>query len=92
MKNSYPLKGEVYIGRQRGETKRESKARNKPQELVLRLLGPYLNTGRNVTMDNWFTRLELTEDLLRRQTTVVGTLRKNKRKLFGLLALSFARS
>lgn len=76
--NSYPLKGEVYVGKQPQETIAEAKERNKPHALVLRLLERYRRSGRNVTTDNWFTSKELAVELLANQITLVGTLRKNK--------------
>ena len=39
----------------------------------------WLDSGRNVTCDNFFTDVQLCEQLLRRNTTLVGTIRKNKR-------------
>lgn len=71
---SYPLKGEIYLGRQPG-TAREQ---NQGEQLVKRLTQPWWNTGRNVTCDNFFTGTRLAEELLSVNTTIVGTMRRNK--------------
>ena len=41
----------------------------------------YLGSGRNITMDNWFTSYRLADTLLAKQTTIVGTLRSNRREI-----------
>ncbi|GBP64363.1 PiggyBac transposable element-derived protein 4 [Eumeta japonica] len=47
--------------------------------LVKRMIEPISGTGQNVTMDNWFTSVPLTEQLLTdHDLTVLGTMRKNK--------------
>jgi hypothetical protein len=76
--NSYPLKGEIYIGRQPNATLEESRMFNKPFHLVKRLIEPWKGSGRNITCDNYFTSVPLACDLLAMNTTLVGTLRKNK--------------
>ncbi|KAK4310879.1 hypothetical protein Pmani_017590 [Petrolisthes manimaculis] len=40
------------------------------------LMEPFLDAGRNLTMDNWFTSLPLTRQLYDRNTTCVGTIRR----------------
>ena len=40
---------------------------------------PFLDCGRNLTADNWFSDYELCQSLLQRKTTYVGTVRKNLR-------------
>jgi hypothetical protein len=52
---------------------------------VKRLVHPWINTGRTITTDNYFTSAELAEDLLGVQTTLVGTIRRNKREIPGEL-------
>lgn len=78
-KTAYPLKGEVYVGRQPGSASVTPK--NATKELVKRLVSPWINSGRSVTTDNYFTDVELAEDLLGLRTTLVGTIRKNKRDI-----------
>lgn len=39
------------------------------------------NTNRNVTADNWFSSIEIVEELRKRGLTYVGTLKKNKREI-----------
>ncbi|KAJ8954265.1 hypothetical protein NQ314_007140 [Rhamnusium bicolor] len=51
-------------------------------DVVTRLCPHIVDTGRNVTIDNWFTSLSLVKTLLSDfKLTVIGTIRKNKRKL-----------
>ncbi|KRZ72981.1 PiggyBac transposable element-derived protein 4 [Trichinella papuae] len=71
---SYPLASEIYVGGQPGETVSTNTA-----DLVKRLVRPWCWKGRNITMDNTFTSVQLAEDLLAYRTTVVGTLRRNRR-------------
>ena len=47
--------------------------------IVMKLTAPYLDKGRNLTGDNFFSDLSTAEKLLERNTTYVGTLRANKR-------------
>jgi hypothetical protein len=76
--NSYPLKGEIYVGRQPNADPEESAKFNQPQQLVKRLVNPWKQSGRNITCDNYFTSVPLALDLLALRTTLVGTMRKNK--------------
>lgn len=70
---------EVYLGNQPDGP---FKCSNKPLDLVVRLCRPIYGSGRNVTMDNWFTSYELVTLLLKEHNlTAIGTLRKNKPQL-----------
>lgn len=49
--------------------------------VVLKLLEPFTGCGRSVTTDNFFTSASLAAKLLEKRTTIVGTIRSNKREL-----------
>ncbi|XP_048857205.1 uncharacterized protein LOC125724512 [Brienomyrus brachyistius] len=42
------------------------------ENVVMRLMEPFLDKGRNVTTDNFFTSLSLAQKLLSRKTTILG--------------------
>lgn len=70
---------EVYVGKQPDGPYKIS---NSSYDVVTRLCQHILGTGRNVTIDNWFTSLPLVKTLLSDfKLTVIGTIRKNKREL-----------
>lgn len=52
-----------------------------PTLSVLDLVDPIKGSNRNVTGDNWFTSLELLQELKNNKLTYVGTIRKNKREI-----------
>lgn len=49
--------------------------------VVMSLMQPYLQRGYNVTVDNFFTSRELSEKLVQKRTSIVGTIRLNRREL-----------
>lgn len=74
----YTWNMEIYAGMQpEGPFRLENNA----DKVVMRLVTPIFNTGRNLTVDNWYTSVGLAKDLLSKKITVVGTLRKNKREV-----------
>ncbi|KAK9686055.1 Transposase IS4 [Popillia japonica] len=48
--------------------------------VVMKLMQPYLNKGRNVTCDNFFTSLALAETLETKRTSIVGTVNRARRE------------
>lgn len=54
---------------------------NSAISVTKRLVLPILKTGRNVTMDNWFTSIPLAKYMLNNKLTIIGTLKKNKREV-----------
>lgn len=70
----YPLKGDVYLGRQPGQQREIGQG----ARVVKDLTSPWRRSGRNVTVDNFFTSVPLAEDLLNDGLTYVGTIRSNK--------------
>jgi len=78
-KTYYTLNLEVYVGNQPAGP---FKVSNSPGAVVERLAEPIRGTGRNITVDNWFTNLELIANLKQNfRLTLLGTIRKNKREL-----------
>ncbi|KAB0805147.1 hypothetical protein PPYR_02117, partial [Photinus pyralis] len=74
----YTSKMEIYVGTQPDGAYKVS---NSPFDVVLRLCKHIFGSGRNITMDNWFTSIPLVKKLLDHNLTVIGTIRKNKREL-----------
>jgi len=75
-KTFFTSKIEVYVGTQPDGAYKVS---NSPGDVVERLCSDIFGTGRNITLDNWFTSYDLSKTMLRHKITLVGTLRKNKR-------------
>lgn len=68
----YTYNMEIYAGKQQQDLS------NKPVDVVKRLATPIYGSGRNITMDNWFTDFNLLKDLGEQKLSLVGTLKKNK--------------
>ena len=71
--NAYPLKGIIYTGKV-GNVQRK----NQGERVVKEFAAPFKNSGRNITMDNYFTTLPVAKHLLSWKLTITGTLRQNK--------------
>ena len=50
-------------------------------DVCLTLLQPYYKKGYNVTTDNHFTSLKLSEELKQKKTTILGTIWKQRREV-----------
>ncbi|KAF4519246.1 hypothetical protein B566_EDAN002134 [Ephemera danica] len=73
----YILKLEPYAGKDH-----RPPAERSPSAIVKRLVEPVEGSGRNVTMDRFYTAVDLAEDLYNQsKLTVVGTLMSNRRHL-----------
>nr|CAH7731688.1 unnamed protein product [Callosobruchus chinensis] len=79
-RNNYLYNAYIYAGK--GSDSLTLSANEKkfkiPTQAVLRLVRPIQNTNRNVTADNWFSSVELVQELQNRGLTYVGTLKKNQ--------------
>jgi hypothetical protein len=76
---SYCLNGLIYIGKNSVDEKYLEPSQSIPEAIVMQLCTPFLGKGRNVTTDNWFTSGPLIDRLLLQKTTLVGTVRINRR-------------
>ena len=54
------------------------------------LISPYLNTGRNVTTDNFFTCTSLAWTLKAKVTTIFGMISLTRREIGAVLAMERA--
>nr|XP_049692159.1 piggyBac transposable element-derived protein 4-like [Helicoverpa armigera]XP_049696923.1 piggyBac transposable element-derived protein 4-like [Helicoverpa armigera]XP_049708119.1 piggyBac transposable element-derived protein 4-like [Helicoverpa armigera] len=82
-KNAYFYNGYVYTGKGShgvGLTTQDQK-HLVPTQCVLRLIQPIEGSNRNVTADNWYSSIELIDELAKRKLTYVGTMKKNKREI-----------
>ena len=52
-----------------------------PSQSVIRLARPIESSCRNITADNYFSSIEVVNELKERKLTYVGTLKKNKREI-----------
>ena len=64
---SYPLMGQVYLGRRPDEAREV----NQGKRVVHDMVRPWYQTGRNVVAENYFVSIPLAEDLLDQQMTLV---------------------
>ena len=71
----YILNAIPYLG---NESSTEVKGMMLGHYFTKKLSEPYFNSGRNVTVDNWFTSVPLANDMLDNGLTIVGTIRSNK--------------
>ncbi|XP_035225524.1 uncharacterized protein LOC118198042, partial [Stegodyphus dumicola] len=69
---------EIYAGKQPDGP---FQVENGASKDVKRLIRPLYKSGRNLTVYNWYMGYELSQDLLKKKITIVGTMRKNKREM-----------
>ena len=75
--SKYVVNGFPYLG------KDQTKPSTIPlsEFVVLKLIESFTFSWRNISTDNFFTSLSLTSKLLQKHTTLLGTIRANKREL-----------
>ncbi|CAJ1066444.1 uncharacterized protein LOC125251123 [Xyrichtys novacula] len=77
LKSKYICNVLPYLGKDPSRPSGERLSEN----VVLRLMEPFLDKRRNGTTDNFFTLLSLVQPLLRRKTTILGTVNKIRREI-----------
>lgn len=70
----YCLTYKIYSGKEQ-----DQRATNLSAKVVLELVEPYLDFGRTVYTDNWYTSVPLAETLGERSTHLVGTLNRKRK-------------
>jgi len=75
LNSKYCLNIRPYLG------KDEKRTESLGTHVVMTLMNPYFNKGYNVTTDNFFTNCKLARKLLAKRTSVVGTVRLNRREV-----------
>ncbi|CAI6355744.1 unnamed protein product [Macrosiphum euphorbiae] len=73
--DGYVLNTEIY----KGKTDQVSNG-SKINDLVIRLMKPYLNKGHHLYMDNFYNSVDLSNILYKKKTHTTGTLRSNRKK------------
>jgi len=79
--NAFP-----YLGKDELRSANESL----PESAVMRLMSPYLNKGRNVTIDNFCTSASLARTLKAKDTSIVETISRTRREIPAVLAMERA--
>ena len=73
--SKYCLNLKPYLG------KDEERVTSLGTHVVMTLMEPYFCRGYNVTMDNFCTSVELAQKLLDKRTSLVGTVRLNRKEI-----------
>lgn len=69
----YTMQMRIYAG------KDEEEGRNLTKNVVMQLAHPYLNSGRTLYTDNFYTSIQLAHELNEQKTHLTGTLRANRK-------------
>lgn len=82
-RNNYFFNAYIYSGKGSDSISlSESEKKLKiPTQAVIRLSKPIQKSNRNITADNWFSSIEVVQELQSRGLTYVGTLRKNQAEI-----------
>ena len=68
----------VYTGKEKGASENDMRASDRA---VLSLVDEYLNEGRILAVDNYYTNAAIATKLLHKKTHLIGTLRKNSKSI-----------
>ncbi|KAH9637759.1 hypothetical protein HF086_009427 [Spodoptera exigua] len=71
----YTYKINIYAG------KANDNVNTTPENVVMSLCSGLLNKGHTLYTDNWYTSIDLARNLLKNETHLVGTIRKNRRNI-----------
>ena len=77
LQTKYICNGFPYLGKDHMRPATQSL----PNFVVQKLMEGYEENGHNVTCDNYFTSLKLVEELAKKGSSLVGTIRKNRKEL-----------
>ncbi|KAF5903277.1 piggyBac transposable element-derived protein 3-like [Clarias magur] len=77
LETKYVCNASPYLGKEPSRQKGDRLAEN----VVMNLMEPFLDDGRNVTMGNFFTSLSLWHRLLQRKTTLLVTIQIYRQKV-----------
>ncbi|XP_039618136.1 piggyBac transposable element-derived protein 4-like [Polypterus senegalus] len=84
--SSYAWDIQVCTGRAEGKASAAASEKKQSQRIILDMTRDL--RGHNVTCDNVFVSCELGQELLKKQVTLVGTMRRNKQELPAALTLT----
>ena len=77
VRSKYLCNGKPYLGKD----PTRNRENDLPTDVCLWLMQPFLKKGYNVTMDNYFTSINLAEKLKTEKTTLLGTIRKQRKEI-----------
>lgn len=75
--SSFTFKVKIYCGKEEDD-ERQRRQGGHGHDVAMELLEGYLDAGRTLVVDNFYTSVPLAEELLERSTTIVGTVRPNR--------------
>ena len=79
--SKYVVNAFPYVGRDETRSRDERVS----DQVVMRLLKPYLNKGRNVKTDNYFTSIKLATELQKYKTSLLGTVNKIRKEVLAVV-------
>ena len=76
-KSKYLSNGKPYLGKDPTRTREN----DLPADVCLWLMQPFVKKGYNLTIDNFFTSINLADKLKAQKTTLLGTVRKQRKEI-----------